>query len=302
MSTGHFEEADPVHELHGHLDQTLRVAMAGGLQVAHVRGQRELDERARLERQGDREARELLRRRQADKTMAMALWRRANSNEWWDQATPDQVARVYEAAFLYAGTDPDAADAMVRIDKELENRYGLATDEGTGMVHSTTRDVLGRDAVGAAMAGAEEAIVANEARWGEWRAALGPDVADKVLTSPAWPGLETRLTELDRQGINSVKALGDAVQLRDLDGAKDVARVLKFRMSPSALKAKDKGMGVEAEGLERARLVNDTVAAAKTPERPTAPSRASKTAGAAEEAQAARRRRADRERDAGQER
>ena len=300
MSAGHFEEADPLHELHGHLDQATRVAMAGGLQVAYARGQKELEQRSQADRQSDRESREASRRRQADKQMAMALRRRANSREWWEQATPEQVARVYEAAFTYAGIDPDAADALVRIDKELDIRYGLAMDEDTGMVHSTTRDVLGREAVADAMPAAESAIEAAAARTDAWRDVLGPDLADSVMASPAWPSLEARLGGLDRSGVDSAKALQQAVQSRDLTGAKDAARVLKFRISPAAVKAKDKGLGVEREGLERARLVNDTVAAGKGLDQ--APVREGKGAGVPDEAEAARRRQAEHQREAGRDR
>ena len=113
-----------------------------------------------------------------------------------------------------------------------------------------------------------------------------------MLASPAWPALETRLSELDAMGVDSAQALSDALGARDMGGAKDVARVLNFRLSPAAEKAKDKGLGVEREGLDRARLVNDTIASVErgartgrrrgTPRRPRTPRRRATPPGAPE--------------------
>ena len=60
-------------------------------------------------------------------------------------------------------------------------------------------------------------------------------------------------------GVDSAGRSADALGARGMGGAKDVARVLNFRRSSAAQKAKDKGLGVEREGLDRARLVNDTI-------------------------------------------
>ncbi len=85
-------------------------------------------------------------------------------------------------------------------------------------------------------------------------------------------------------GVDSARALGDALGARGMGGAKDVARVLNFRLSPAAQKAKDKGLGVEREGLDRARLVNDTIRSSEA--LPPGRQRADTTA--AEDAEAAR--------------
>lgn len=297
MSIG-FEEVDPIKELHGHVDQTLRVAMAGAMQLAYVRGEHELRERSEKVAMDHEEERTVARRRMADRAMAEALWRRAGSSEWWDQATPDQVARVYEAAYGYSSVDPDAADALVAIDAELESRFGLALDPESGTAHSTYGSALDRDAVDAAMPGIEVTARAADERLARWQEAVGADLAVPMVTSPAWPALETRLTELDSMGVDSAKALSDALAARGMGGSKDVARVLKFRLSEPAIKAKDKGLGVEREGLDRARLVNDTIAA----NQPKGPTGRQTERGEAEDEEATQRRRMSRDRDTGPER
>lgn len=297
MSIG-FEEVDPIKELHGHVDQTLRVAMAGAMQLAYVRGERELRERSEKVAMDHEEEKTAVRRRTADRAMAEALWRRAMEPEWWDQATPDQVARTFEAAYSYADFLPDAADALTVIDQELDERYGLALDRESGTARSTDGSALDRQAVDGAMPGIEAAARANDERLARWQEAVGADLAVPMVTSPAWPALETRLTELDGMGVDSAKALSDALAARGMGGSKDVARVLKFRLSEPAQKAKDKGLGVEREGLDRARLVNDTIAA----NQPKGQTGRQLDHGAAEDEEATQRRRMSRDRDTGPER
>jgi len=255
-----FEEADPIRELHGHMDQTLRVAMASALQVAYVRAERARQHGAQVTLDTGEEERARGRRRQVDRAVAESLWRRAGVPAWWDEASPEQVARVYEAALSHAHLEPDAADALVRIDAELASRYGLAVDPGSGLVRATADPELDAPAVHAAMPAAEASARDSDERLARWQAAVGADLAEPMVRSPAWPALETRLTELEAQGVDSAKALADALGSRDMGGAKDVARVLNFRLSDPAQKAKDKGLGTEREGLDRARLVNDTIA------------------------------------------
>jgi len=297
MSMG-FEEADPIRELHGHVDQTLRVATAGALQVAYVRGERERHRQALGARETEAEERATGRRRKADRSVADGLWRRATVTAWWEDATPEQIGRVYEAAFGYSNLDPDAADALVRIDTELATRYGLAIDPESGTARSTTEQALEREAVSKAMAAAEAVAEAGDERLMRWREAVGPDLAEPMVRSPAWPALESRLSELDARGVDSAKALSDALGARDMGGTKDVARVLNFRLSDPASKAKDKGLGVEREGLDRARLVNDTIAWSQV-KRPSGPD---KTRQSAEDPERNPRRQASRDRDAGPER
>ncbi len=284
MSTA-FEEADPVHELHGHVDQTLRVAIAGAVQLAYVRAERSLRDRTDTGATDPADRDRLRRRRAADQAVAEAMWRRASEPAWWDQATPDQVARAYEAALVDAPNVADAADALERLDAELGARYGLDVDRTSGIAHSRpSAKALDRTAVYEAAAAAGKRAAAADGRMDRWKHAVGPDLAGPMLASAAWPALETRLNELDAMGVDSARALGDALGARGMGGAKDVARVLNFRLSPAAQKAKDKGLGVEREGLDRARLVNDTIRSSEA--LPPGRQRADTTA--AEDAEAAR--------------
>jgi len=246
-----YSEVDPLHELHGHVDQALRVAVAGGLQMSYMRGMKER-ETLNGAAAGDR------RQQRTDLALAQSLWSRAFRDEWWEQATPGQIARTYQASVAYATAHPGAADALVRIDKEVNERFGLTHSE-PGTVVASRGEALDRDAVIAAEDLSRDMARGHDERMDRYRTALGPQIAEKVLGSGGWKALADRLDGLEASGVDSAAALGRAVSMRSLDGAKDVARVLAFRLSPTAERAQDAGAGVEAENVEVARLINDSL-------------------------------------------
>jgi hypothetical protein len=261
-----YSEVDPLHELHGHVDQALRVAVAGGLQMSYMRGIRK-KEGFKSAAVGDQ------RQQRTDLALAQSLWTRAFRDEWWEQATPEQIARTYQASVAYATRHPGAADALVRIDKEVDERFGL-TQSSPGTVVASRGEDLDRDAVTTAENASRAVAMGHDERMNRYRTVLGPEHAEKVLGSSGWKALEARLEMLEASGEDSAAALGRAVNMRSLDGAKDVARVLAFRLSPTANRAADAGAGVEAENVEVARLINDSLKGNR--ERPTAPARGSK--------------------------
>ncbi|MGH9089756.1 MAG: hypothetical protein ACRDZR_00005 [Acidimicrobiales bacterium] len=122
--------ADPIREVHGHVDTLVRLGAASGVQVADRALQRRLEVERAERRALEDEARQATERERAQRELARLIWRRAFDDAWWDQATEEQIARSYEAAFVYAGTVPDAADALVRLDQEIERRHLLGADEG----------------------------------------------------------------------------------------------------------------------------------------------------------------------------
>jgi hypothetical protein len=261
-----YSEVDPLHELHGHVDQALRVAVAGGLQMSYMRGIRDR-ESLKSATVGDK------RQQRTDLALAQSLWSRAFRDEWWDQATPEQIARSYQASLAYATAHPGAADALVRIDKEVNERFGL-TQSPPGTVVENRGEELDRDAVTTAENAGRDVAIGHDERMDRYRSALGPEHAEKVLGSSGWEALEARLEGLEARGVDSAAALGRAVTMRSLDGAKDVARVLAFRLSPTANKAADAGAGVEAENVEVARLINDSLKGNR--ERPAGSAKGSK--------------------------
>jgi hypothetical protein len=66
------------------------------------------------------------------------------------------------------------------------------------------------------------------------RAALSIELADAVLTDPAWPQLATTLHNADRLGADPATILRDAADQRDMSTAKSPARVLDHRVTHTA--------------------------------------------------------------------
>jgi hypothetical protein len=261
-----YSEVDPLHEFHGHVDQALRVAVAGGLQMSYMRGIRE---RESLESTAGGDQRQ----QRTNLALAQSLWSRAFRDEWWEQATPEQIARTHQASLAYATRHPGAADALVRIDKEVNERFGL-TQSQPGTVVASRGEELDRDGVTTAENLSRAVAMGHDERVNRYRTVLGPELTDKVLGSRGWEALEARLHVLEASGVDSAAALGRAVNMRSLDDAKDAARVLAFRLSPTAHRAADAGAGVEAENIELARLISDSLKGNR--ERPAGPARGPK--------------------------
>ena len=62
-------------------------------------------------------------------------------------------------------------------------------------------------------------------------AACGPDLANTMIASPAWPTLAARLRVLDAAGVDSPTVLARTAAGRGFDDADDIAAVLHWRLS-----------------------------------------------------------------------
>jgi len=77
----------------------------------------------------DAAAKEMSARFDAERGAARAELRVIEQPEWWDRATPQDVARVIETAETWKGLDDTAARASDRIEHEVRGRYGVDVNE-----------------------------------------------------------------------------------------------------------------------------------------------------------------------------
>ena len=77
----------------------------------------------------DAAAKEMSARFDAERGAARAELRVIEQPEWWDRATPQDVARVIETAETWKGLDDTAARASDRIEHEVRDRYGVDVNE-----------------------------------------------------------------------------------------------------------------------------------------------------------------------------
>ncbi|MEC5152632.1 hypothetical protein [Cryobacterium sp. GrIS_2_6] len=119
------EETDGVGET---FDDSLRVALT----IASQFGERisRLREQTARQREADavQEARELSTRFEAERGAARASLAPVEQAEWWNQASPQNIADVHETATAWRDFDDRARNAADRIKSEVQTRYGIDAD------------------------------------------------------------------------------------------------------------------------------------------------------------------------------
>lgn len=103
----------------------MMVAMQLGEKFARLREELARNAAAR----DDAAAKEMSARFDAERAAARAELRVIEQPEWWDRATPQDVARVIETAETWKGLDDTAARAAERIEHEVRGRYGVDVNE-----------------------------------------------------------------------------------------------------------------------------------------------------------------------------
>jgi hypothetical protein len=99
------------------------LAAAGALAraSAHARAQ-QLRAAADASEHAAQQARAAL---EVERAAARARLAPVTQTEWWDRATPQEIAHTWQTALEWRESDVDAAKASVRIRAELEDRYGI---------------------------------------------------------------------------------------------------------------------------------------------------------------------------------
>jgi len=133
------EESDGIEEaLEGQIRVLVTAAGRIGEQLARAR--EEASRRAQAV--SEREARELSSRFDAERNAARTEYANVYRNDWWDKATPEQIAGTYQAARAWANEDPEAVRAEARMRDELSTRYGVDVSN-TGSDPAAVRAALG---------------------------------------------------------------------------------------------------------------------------------------------------------------
>lgn len=175
------EESDGIEEA---FEGQMRVlATAAGRAGETLARAREEAKRRALER-SQREARELESRFEAERRAAHTEFSNVHRNDWWDRATPEQIANTYQTARAWSADDPEAVRAEVRLRDEMQTRYGVTPEELQATVHQAASAAEAERL--AAAAEAERAASAAKAELGqakEWFAQNDPRVLQRYELS-----------------------------------------------------------------------------------------------------------------------
>ena len=122
--------SDP--EYHGTqeaLDEFLTVGIDLAVKVAHQQRVSRFQRAEASRAQGRDGWRAEQAKQNLDRATASAKWAAVQNDEWCDKASPAQILDVYRDAKIYEPEDRTAADAVVRMNIGIRDRFGIDVDE-----------------------------------------------------------------------------------------------------------------------------------------------------------------------------
>lgn len=227
------EETDGIEEA---FEGQLRVLVTAAGQIAErfARAREEASRRAQAV--SEQAAREMQDRFEAERKTAQLEVSRVHSPEWWDRATPEQMAHTYQVARAWTKDDPEAARAEQTMRNEFRNRYNLDVDKTdadpaavNAAVQKAERDRADADAERhrAAAEATEAQLLLNQADQEDRRA------DEARLSAEHEPDAETRaqrLSEAEAAGDRSTAIREDGRTVYDSAERRDgTARDLESR-------------------------------------------------------------------------
>lgn len=120
------EETDGIEEA---FEGQLRVLVTAAGQIAErfARAREEASRQAQAV--SEQAAREMQDRFEAERKTAQLEVSRVHSPEWWDRATPEQMAHTYQVARAWTKDDPEAARAEQTMRNQFRSRYNLDVEK-----------------------------------------------------------------------------------------------------------------------------------------------------------------------------
>lgn len=110
----------------------LRVMLTAAGQVGERISRMREEALRRAASASEQEARALHSRLVAERDAARAALATVHRPQWWDQASPDQIATAHQTARAWSREDPDAERAERRIRQEVRTRFGVDVDAAGG--------------------------------------------------------------------------------------------------------------------------------------------------------------------------
>ncbi|MBX3196286.1 MAG: hypothetical protein KF727_14460 [Microbacteriaceae bacterium] len=109
----------------------MRTALMAAMQGAQVLMRMRQAAQERAARAEMAEAKRLQERFAAERQTAAAALAPVHQSSWWDQASTEDVAQMYETAVAWRDEDPAARSAQERINRELRDRYKVEINESS---------------------------------------------------------------------------------------------------------------------------------------------------------------------------
>ncbi|MSS00398.1 hypothetical protein FYJ28_16465 [Arthrobacter sp. BL-252-APC-1A] len=235
------EETDGIEEA---FEGQLRVLVTAAGQIAERISRAREEASRRAQAVSEQAAREMQERFEAERKTAQLEVSRVHTPEWWDRATPEQMAHTYQVARAWTREDPEAARAEQTMRNEFRSRYNLDVDKTNAdpAAVSAARQKAERDRADAdaerhraATEAAEAQLLLNQADQEDRRA----DEARLAAEYEHDPDIQAqRLTEAEAAGDRSAAFREDGRTVYDsADRREGTARDLESKGIDSELVA-----------------------------------------------------------------
>ncbi|HIZ34385.1 MAG TPA: hypothetical protein H9815_01300 [Candidatus Ruania gallistercoris] len=123
------------------IEGQLRVLVTAAGQVGERLARLREDSLRRAQARSEQEARELQSRIEAEKRAARVDLANTHRADWWERATPEEIARTYQTTRAWLHEEPEAARAEGRMGDELRSRYGIDVND-TGADPEAVRQLV----------------------------------------------------------------------------------------------------------------------------------------------------------------
>lgn len=258
------EETDGIEEA---FEGQLRVLVTAAGQIAERISRAREEASRRAQAVSEQAAREMQDRFEAERKTAQLEVSRVHTPEWWDRATPEQMAHTYQVARAWTREDPEAARAEQTMRNEFRSRYNLDVDKTdadpaavSAAMQKAERDRADADAERhrAATEAAEAQLLLNQADQEDRRA----DEARLSAEHEHDPDIQAqRLTEAEAAGDRSgaIREDGRAVYdsserreitARDLESKGIDNEVVATRMRADVSQGKPATEAVKSGGVK----------------------------------------------------
>lgn len=188
-------ETDGIEEA---IEGQLRVLVTAASQLGQRAAASLQEQKRKAQALDEQEAKELQSRITAEQRMAQLELTRTGRDDWWEQATPEDIAYTYQVAVAWKDHDPEAARAEHRMREQLLTRYGIDVD-------NTNADPAAvQQAIRAAQSTRADVLTPEEAQ----RLAKGETVRDRAEARV----LVNAEAGQERDGANRARSDSNAIQ------------------------------------------------------------------------------------------
>lgn len=191
----------------------MQMVLMAGAQLGEKFAQRNAERRQQMERAARQQQQDLEARWEAQRAAARAELSDVKTEQFWDRASPEDVASRYALAERWAEHDDVAKESHALIEQQVEQRHGLSPEAyASRSAEASPRTEAGRDAEALATLGAAQ----QAERTGQAQPTAHADGETQIVDGPGREKVEAALMDQLRAAVEDSPEARDGIQARRL--------------------------------------------------------------------------------------